>query len=74
MATELFQLKSKKRITKFFWSDDWSSQTPWRHNNLDQPYFSKITELSESESVLFTYWYAGPFGILTGKWVENDSK
>jgi hypothetical protein len=74
MPTELFQLKSKKSITKLYLSDDWASTTPWRHNNLIQPYFSKVTEMSESETVLLTYRYIGPFGVLTGKWVEDDSE
>jgi hypothetical protein len=69
MATELFELKSKERVIKFFWSDDWASKTPWRHNNLIQPYFSKVTELGEGQTVLFTYLYVGPFAVLRGKWV-----
>jgi hypothetical protein len=69
MAKELIEFKSKKRITKLFLSDDWKSKTPWRHNNLVQPYFSKIKETSESEQVKFTYFYIGPFGIISGKWV-----
>ena len=70
MAKQLFEIKSKTRITKVFLSDDWKSKTPWRHNNLAQPYFSKITEISESERVRFTYTYIGPFGIISGKWIE----
>lgn len=70
MAKQLFEIKSKSRITKVFLSDDWKSKTPWRHNNLNQPYFAKVKETSDSGEVDFTYLYIGPFGVLTRKW--ND--
>lgn len=70
MAKQLTEFKTKKRITKLFLSDDWKSKTPWRHNNLVQPYFAKINETSDSELVDFTYLYIGPFAILSGKWIE----
>jgi len=70
MAKQLIEFKTKKRITKVFLSDDWKSKTPWRHNNLIQSYFAKINEISDSERVDFTYLYIGPFGILSGKWID----
>lgn len=75
MATELFQLKSQRRlrVVKFFLSDDWKSKTPWRHNNLDQPYFAKQQEFNDTGSVELTYWYVGPFAILSGKWAGDNA-
>jgi hypothetical protein len=70
MAKKLFEFKTKKRITALFLSDDWKSKTPWRHNNLVQPYFAKIKETSDSQQVKFTFLYVGPFAILSGKWDE----
>ena len=70
MAKQLFEIKSKTRITKVFLSDDWKSKTPWRHNNLVQQYFAKVKEASDSGNIDFMYLYIGPFAVLTGKW--ND--
>lgn len=69
MAKQLYEFKTQRRVTKFFLSDDWKSKTPWRHNNLDQPYFAKVKEFNETESIELTYWYVGPFAMLSGKWV-----
>jgi hypothetical protein len=69
MPTELFQLKSKKRISKFLFSNDWFSLVPWSHNGVNQPYISKINEPGESEDVEFTFRFIGPIAIVTGRWV-----
>lgn len=70
MAKQLAEFKTKKRITKLFLSDIWKSKTPWRHNNLPQPYFVKINETSNSELVDVIYLYIGPFAVLSGKWID----
>jgi hypothetical protein len=72
MPTQIFETKSKDRITKVLLSDDWKSKTPWRHKNVDQPYFAKISELSESGDVQFLYLYVGPFGVISGKCIGED--
>jgi hypothetical protein len=71
MAIELYEIKSKKHIIKLMLSNDWRSLTPWKHNEIVQPYFSKVSELSESKLVHFTHWYIGPFAVLSGKWVAR---
>ena len=70
MARELFKTGYGKSHTRLFLSDDWKSKTPWRHNNVIQPYFSKVSELSESGAVKFIHWYIGPFAILYARWVS----
>ena len=58
-----------KRITIISLSKDWYTITPWIHDGKVVPYVSKYVRLSDSRNVLFTYWYIGPIGIVSGKWV-----
>jgi hypothetical protein len=64
------------RITRFNLSNAWYVLTPWTHKGNPTGYISKYVELSDCGRVLFTYWYIGPLGIISGKWVgeENVSK
>ena len=69
MTHKIFKIKTKKRITQFYLSNDWNTTVPWSHRNVEQPYFSCKKELSKSNEVDFTYLYLGPLGIISGKWI-----
>lgn len=69
MATELFKTRYGKGHARLFWSDDWKSKTPWRHNNVIQPYFAKCRDWNEDSTICLDYWYIGPFAILYAKWI-----
>jgi len=69
MATQLFKAGYGKSHIRIFWSDDWKSKTPWKHNNFIQPYFARHSELKDDSTIRLDYWYIGPFAILRGKWV-----
>jgi hypothetical protein len=70
MATQLLKAGYGKSHIRVFWSDDWKSKTPWRHNNLNQPYFAKCHEWNEDSTICLDYWYIGPIGIIRGKLVD----
>jgi hypothetical protein len=67
MPKRVAEFKSKDRITFLTISNEWNTLTPWKFRDEVVGYFAVRRELQET--VQFTYWYIGPFGIISGKWV-----
>lgn len=69
MATQLLRIPCRKHEIRLFWSDDWKSATPWRHNNLVQPYVAHCRDLEDDGRICMDFFYIGPFGLIYARWV-----
>jgi hypothetical protein len=69
LPRDVFNINAENFVTRGFWSDEWYSLTPWKHDTKTMPYFSRIVE--QRENVLLTFLYIGPVGIIHGKWTGS---
>ena len=69
MATQLLKIPLGKRDIRLYWSDDWASKTPWRHNNLVQPYVAHCRDLEDDGRICMDFFYLGPFGLIYARWI-----
>lgn len=67
MASQIFEIATKKFIMKTLWSKDWYTSVPWSEDGNNQPYFSYVFE--DRGDVHIRVYYVGPIAIVCGNWI-----